>query len=161
MPHDAKETPHNVQKNIAAERQLRSRRCYEGVKIPRHCVGLLAFSLGCGTVSSTPRFYNGTASVGDCFTITPDPTARTLAYKNVSYTDSGTASYTVNDAGLHAGDPTGKLAVCLNGFDKSSIQTDGSGGFLVLPRSRRAHNLYLWHEGWNFRSGYAEWSNVQ
>jgi len=55
---------------------------------------LVLFATGCAsnfTPSATsPRSYNGTASVGDFLTITLDPAAHTLTYKNLSNLDTGT-----------------------------------------------------------------------
>jgi hypothetical protein len=55
---------------------------------------LLLFATGCAsnfTPSATsPRFYNGTASVGDFLTITLNPVAHTLKYTNLSNQDRGT-----------------------------------------------------------------------
>jgi hypothetical protein len=55
---------------------------------------LLLFATGCAsnfTPSATsPRFYNGTASVGDFLTITLNPVAHTLKYTNLSNQDTGT-----------------------------------------------------------------------
>src|SRR5205823_7948899 len=66
-------------------------------------IGLLIAIVGCGSkssnpplLSSLPRSYNGTASVGDFLTITLDPAALTLTYKNLSNGDAATIPYTVN-----------------------------------------------------------------
>ena len=53
------------------------------------------------TSVSTTRSYNGTASVGDFFTMTVDPVAYTLAYTDLSNGDSGTISYQVNSDGTY------------------------------------------------------------
>ena len=61
-------------------------------------------------VSNAARSYNGTASVGDFFSITLDPAAGTLSYTNMSNGDSGTVPYTVNSDGTYTlNDPTGNL----------------------------------------------------
>ena len=64
---------------------------------------LVLFSIGCGSnvnpSATSPRSYNGTASVGDFLTITLDPAAHTLTYKNLSNLDSGIIPYSVNSDG--------------------------------------------------------------
>src|SRR5437762_13892959 len=57
-----------------------------------------------------PPSYSGTASVGDFLTITLDPAAHTLTYKNLSNLDSGIIPYSVNSDGTYAlDDPTRNL----------------------------------------------------
>lgn len=78
-------------------------------------VAFLVALTGCGmdpasTVSNAPRLYNGTASVGDFFTITLDPAAHTLTYTNLSNQDGGTVPYTVSGDGAYTlSDPSGNL----------------------------------------------------
>jgi hypothetical protein len=64
---------------------------------------LVLFAIGCGSNvtpgATSPRSYNGTASVGDFLTITLDPVAHTLTYKNLSNLDTGTIPYSVNSDG--------------------------------------------------------------
>jgi hypothetical protein len=78
-------------------------------------VVMAAALLGCGgstvgPVVSTPRAYNGTASVGDFLNITLDPVAHTIAYTNRSNGDAGTVPYTVNADGTYTlNDPAGNL----------------------------------------------------
>lgn len=80
-------------------------------------IGLLIAIVGCGSksansplLSSLPRSYNGTASVGDFLIITLDPAALTLTYKNLSNGDGATIPYTVNPDGTYKlDDPTGNL----------------------------------------------------
>lgn len=62
------------------------------------------------TGGTSPRLYNGTASVGDFLTITLDPVAHTLSYTNISNGDTGTIPYTVNADGTYSlSDPAGNL----------------------------------------------------
>lgn len=69
-----------------------------------------------GTLSNSrsslaTRAYSGTASVGDFLSITLDPRAQTLSYKNYSNGDAGTVPYTVNADGTDTlNDPNGNLA---------------------------------------------------
>lgn len=81
---------------------------------------ILAFALGalgCGSNSVVPntpapqtRSYTGSASVGDFFNITIDPTTQTLTYSDVSNNMSGTVAYTTNANGTYTlTDPTGNL----------------------------------------------------
>jgi len=75
---------------------------------------LVLFAIGCGSNvtpgATSPRSYNGTASVGDFLTITLDPAAHTLTYKNLSNLDTSTIPYSVNSDGTYAlNDPTGNL----------------------------------------------------
>jgi len=83
------------------------------------CAAALALS-GCSNSASPPagtqtpanasRSYNATASVGDFLTITVDPSAATMSYKNLSNGDSGTVPYTLNADGSYAlNDPQGNL----------------------------------------------------
>ena len=64
---------------------------------------IVLFATGCAsnfTSSATsPRSYNGAASVGDFLTITLDPAAHTLKYTNLSNQDTGTIPNTVNSDG--------------------------------------------------------------
>jgi hypothetical protein len=53
-------------------------------------------------VASAPRLYNGSASVGDFLSITLDPVALTLTYKNLSNGDTGIVPYTVSADGTYA-----------------------------------------------------------
>ncbi len=53
------------------------------------------------TSASATHSYNGTASIGDFFTITVDPVAYTLTYTDLSNGDSGTVSYQVNSDGTY------------------------------------------------------------
>jgi hypothetical protein len=74
--------------------------------------GSTAVSPGSGsaTLSSAPRAYNGSASVGDFLTIVLDPVAKTIAYTNKTNGDAATISYLVNADGTFAlNDPTGNL----------------------------------------------------
>ena len=74
--------------------------------------------VGCGSTPKvvTPppqnvvRSYNGTASVGDFLTISIDPSASTITYKNYTNGETGTVPYTVNSDGTYAiTDPQGNL----------------------------------------------------
>ena len=87
-----------------------------GAPMKLHILALLLvlFAIGCGSnvnpSATSPRSYNGTASVGDFLTITLDPAAHTLTYKNLSNLDSGIIPYSVNSDGTYAlNDPTGNL----------------------------------------------------
>ena len=61
---------------------------------------------------SSPRSYNGTASVGDFLTISINSSAHTISYKDYTNGESGTAPYTVNTDGTYAiNDPNGNLLV--------------------------------------------------
>ena len=87
-----------------------------GAPMKLHILALLLvlFAIGCGSnvnpSATSPRSYNGTASVGDFLTITLDPAAHTLTYNNLSNLDTGTIPYTVNSDGTYAlNDPTGNL----------------------------------------------------
>lgn len=74
-------------------------------------------AVGCGSNSTVPytpapqtRSYTGSASVGDFFDITIDPTAQTLTYTDVSNNMSGTVAYITNPNGTYTlSDPTGNL----------------------------------------------------
>jgi len=75
---------------------------------------LVLFAAGCSSNfprgATSPRSYNGTASVGDFLTITLEPAAHTLTYTNLSNQDTGTIPYTVNSDGTYTlNDPTGNL----------------------------------------------------
>ena len=79
-------------------------------------VAFLCLLVGCSTTSkvTTPmsavRAYNGTASVGDFLTISIDPNAQTITYKNYTNGETGTVPYTVNSNGTYAiSDPNGNL----------------------------------------------------
>jgi hypothetical protein len=68
----------------------------------------LMAGLGCNSTvpapvstGSAPRLYNGSASVGDFLSITLDPAALTLTYKNLSNGDTGIVPYTVNPDGTY------------------------------------------------------------
>jgi hypothetical protein len=68
----------------------------------------LVVALGCSSTipapvstGSSPRLYNGSASVGDFLSITLDPAALTLTYKNLSNGDTGVVPYTVNSDGTY------------------------------------------------------------
>lgn len=75
------------------------------------------FLTGCNSttkLSTTPqntvRDYNATASVGDFLTISIDSSAQTIAYKNYTNGETGTAPYTVNSDGTYTiTDPNGNL----------------------------------------------------
>jgi hypothetical protein len=77
----------------------------------------LVAGLGCSSTTmtpvstgSTPRSYNGSASVGDFLSITLDPVALTLTYKNISNGDTGVVPYTVNSDGTYTlNDPNHNL----------------------------------------------------
>jgi hypothetical protein len=79
----------------------------------------LAGFVGCGanpvatkTVVTplTVRAYNGTASVGDFFTISIDSSALTITYKDYSNSEAATVPYTLNADGPYAiADPDGNL----------------------------------------------------
>ena len=69
---------------------------------------LLLIGLGCGSTTSVPtpvtpalRSYNGSASVGDFLSISLDPAALTLTYKNLSNGDTGVVPYTINSDGTY------------------------------------------------------------
>ncbi len=65
---------------------------------------------GSSSTTTTTRAYTGTASVGDCVTVTVDAVARTIAFNNLSTGESGTATYTVGADGSYAiTDPSGHL----------------------------------------------------
>jgi hypothetical protein len=75
-------------------------------------------TFGCGSNSvtapdqqtSTLRTYTGSASVGDFFSISLNPTAQTLTYTDYSNNESGTVAYTANPDGTYTlSDPTGNL----------------------------------------------------
>lgn len=78
---------------------------------------LVLASLGCNSTMPTPvatgsssRSYNGSASIGDFLSITLDPVALTLTYKNLSNGDTGVVPYTVNADGTYAlNDPNHNL----------------------------------------------------
>ncbi len=81
-------------------------------------IALVTGMLGCNsnspTVPSTPsagaRQYNGTASVGDFFTITLDPNAHSLTYADISNGSSGTVAYSANSDGTYSlSDSSGNL----------------------------------------------------
>lgn len=79
----------------------------------------LCLLVGCSSVpnastvastSNAVRSYNGTASVGDFLTISIDPAARTIAYRNFTNGETGTVPYTVNADGTYTiTDPAGNL----------------------------------------------------
>jgi hypothetical protein len=101
------------------------------------CCLLFVFSVGCGTspnsFSNSQRFYNGTASVGDFFSITVDSVAHSLTYKNVSNGDSGTVSYTVNDDGTYTlSDPAGNLV--------SAYEAPGNALLIEAAKAGPDHN---------------------
>lgn len=63
-----------------------------------------------GTPQNAVRSYNGTASVGDFLTISIDPAALTITYKNYTNGETGTVPYTVNGDGTYTiADPNGNL----------------------------------------------------
>jgi len=73
-------------------------------------ISLLLASLGCSSTAPAPttvpvaqalRAYNGSASVGDFLSISLDPAALTLTYKNISNGDTGVVPYTVNADGTY------------------------------------------------------------
>src|SRR5207245_11603675 len=87
-----------------------------GAPMSLHILALLLalFAIGCGSnvnpSATSPRSYNGTASVGDFLTITLDPAAHTLTYKDLSNLDTGTIPYSVNSDGTYSlNDHTGTL----------------------------------------------------
>jgi hypothetical protein len=56
------------------------------------------------------RSYNGTASVGDFLTISIDPSALTITYRNYTNGETGTVPYIVNSDGTYTiTDPNGNL----------------------------------------------------
>lgn len=60
--------------------------------------------------TNSVRSYNGTASVGDFVTISLDPSAQTIAYKNYTNGETGSVPYTVNADGTYSiTDPQGNL----------------------------------------------------
>lgn len=87
------------------------------MKTARFAMLLFAcFLVGCSTTpktttpQNTVRSYNGTAAVGDFLTISIDPTAATIAYKNYTNGQTGTVPYTVNSDGSYTiTDPQGNL----------------------------------------------------
>jgi hypothetical protein len=63
-----------------------------------------------GTTTPASSSYTGTASVGDCITVTVDHVAHTIAYSNLSNGDNGTATYTTaSDGSLAITDTAGRL----------------------------------------------------
>ncbi len=78
---------------------------------------LAALLTGCNSTtklspppSAAVRAYNGTASVGDFLTISIDPNALTITYKNYTNGESGTVPYAVNSNGTYTiTDPKGNL----------------------------------------------------
>ncbi len=78
-------------------------------------LGMLGLLVGCNSTSklgtqNAVRSYNGTASVGDFLTISIDPAALTITYKNYTNGETGTVPYTVNTDGTYAiTDPNGNL----------------------------------------------------
>ena len=107
------------------------------MRTPHCCIVLLIFSFGCGTApnnfNTSQRFYNGTASVGDFFTITLDPNAHSLTYKNLSNGDSGTTVYTVNEDGTYTlSDPAGNLV--------SAYEVPGYALLIEAAKSGPNHN---------------------
>ena len=76
----------------------------------------VCFLASCNSTSTlsapqiSSRSYNGTASVGDFLTISIDPHANTITYKNYTNGDAGTVPYTVNSDGTYTiTDPKGNL----------------------------------------------------
>jgi hypothetical protein len=80
------------------------------MKVRMLLISLLVLAgLGCNSTmpapvatGSSPRKYNGSASVGGFLSITLDPAALTLSYKNLSNGDTGVVPYTVNGDGTYA-----------------------------------------------------------
>jgi hypothetical protein len=78
-------------------------------------LGTICLLVGCNSTSklstqNAVRSYNGTASVGDFLTISIDPAALTITYKNYTNGETGTVPYTVNTDGTYAiADPNGNL----------------------------------------------------
>jgi hypothetical protein len=78
-------------------------------------LGMLCLLAGCSSTSklntqNAVRSYNGTASVGDFLTISIDPAALTITYKNYTNGETGTVPYTVNMNGTYSiADPNGNL----------------------------------------------------
>src|SRR5271165_5556381 len=94
----------------------------DAMRLTNIIFGLLLLALsGCNTgsrVTSTtppigdtsPRDYNGSATVGDFLTISVDPGNNTISYQNLSNGDSETFPFTVqNDGAFAISDPTGNL----------------------------------------------------
>lgn len=86
------------------------------MKTARLALSLFACLLvGCSSTKVTApqnsvRSYNGTASVGDFLTISIDPAALTITYKNYTNGETGTVPYTVNADGTYTiSDPNGNL----------------------------------------------------
>jgi hypothetical protein len=80
--------------------------------------GLMLALCGCSKQVTNPptdtrgstRTYNGTASVGDFMTLTLDPGAHTLSYRNLSNGDTGVVPFTTNpDGTMSLADPSGNL----------------------------------------------------
>ncbi len=80
------------------------------MKLRLAIAALLVLSACSNPASRAVRGYNGTASVGDFFSISLNPTALTLAYSDYSNGSTGTVPYTVNTDGTFTfTDSTGNL----------------------------------------------------
>ncbi len=83
--------------------------------------------------SNAVRAYSGTASVGDFLTISLNPAALTMTYKNYSNGDTGTLPYIVNADGTYTiNDPAGNLV--------SAYEVPNYGLLLQANKAGSEHN---------------------